>query len=331
MTSLGLLVTGVGSTTAQSVIKGVRRQREYDVHVVGVDINAAEEIAGSAFCDTFYQVPPASEGRTYVERLVEIVRSESIDLLAPIVDAELPVVAEHRSSLSEECAVLVSDPETIDICNDKHRTYEWLSDRGYPTPETLSDPDADDMQAAFGPDRHLIAKPRRGVSSRDVYELRSPAEYPLVERIDDPVVQPKVDGTEYTVDVYRSGDETTAVPRERVDTRAGISYVGRVVDDERLAALAAQVVDDLGIRGPANVQCFVDGDDVWLFEVNPRFSGSLTLTMEAGLNSPLLALQWAVGDSVTHPDAIDEVTMQRFWNEVFRTPDGTRVRDPPQS
>jgi carbamoyl-phosphate synthase large subunit len=47
--------------------------------------------------------------------------------------------------------------------------------------------------------------------------------------------------------------------------------------------------------GPINIQCrIVDGRPV-IFEINPRFSGGIPLTIEAGADFPLMILQLAAG------------------------------------
>ena len=51
---VNILITGIGSTTAISVVKGLRQQKEISTKIVGVDINHRNEIAGSRFCDIFY-------------------------------------------------------------------------------------------------------------------------------------------------------------------------------------------------------------------------------------------------------------------------------------
>lgn len=325
MSELTVLVTGVGSTTAQSVLKGLNAQDQYETFVVGTDTHAADEIAGTAFCDAFYRIPPATEEAAYVSALRETVRTERVDLLVPIVDPELRVLADNRGEIEKECELLLSSHRTVEICGDKRETARWMEANGVQTPTTVADPTTDDLKRLFEDAPSLIAKPRRGVSSRGVYELHSPADRVLLERIDDPIVQPKLDGTEYTIDVFRTDEHTIAVPRKRVDTRSGISYKGRTVDDEGIAGRATNVADALEIVGPANIQCFETDGELSFFEVNPRFSGSLPLTIEAGLNSPQCALQWAAGDQVTFPDEIREVTMCRFWEEAFHADGETHI------
>jgi len=45
MRKINVLITGVGSTTAISAIKGLRKQKEFKIFIVGVDINEKDNIA----------------------------------------------------------------------------------------------------------------------------------------------------------------------------------------------------------------------------------------------------------------------------------------------
>ncbi|NHN60114.1 MULTISPECIES: ATP-grasp domain-containing protein [Halorussus] len=315
--SLTVVVTGVGSTTAQSVLKGLRKQQTYDVEIIGVDINPSTNIAGAYFCDHFERVAPATHTKQYLSDLRTIVDRYGVDLVIPIVDIELGVIAEHRNVFDEEVKILLPSEETIRICNDKYDTYEWFSATGIPTPTTLSNPTLAEVLDHFN-SFPLVAKPTKGVSSRDVYEIRNEDELCLLERIDTPVVQPKLAGDEYTLDAFRRDGQTVVVPRQRVDTRSGISYKGRTVDEPRLIEYGKRIMDELNLFGPANIQCFVDSDGgINFFEINPRFSGSLSLTIEAGVNSPRFALDWAADESSSIEQDFEEVTMHRYWNEVF--------------
>jgi carbamoyl-phosphate synthase large subunit len=326
MTTLTVLVTGVGSTTAQSVLKGLLAQEKYTISIVGTDIHEADEIVGAVFCDTFYNVPPATKPQDYISSLREIIIEEEIELLIPIVDPELAVLAKYRERIPSSCELLLSSQDTVETCNDKYQMAKWMESNGVESPTTIYNPSDDQLESLFESAPSLIAKPRRGVSSRGVYELQSVEDRALLDRIDNPIVQPKIEGKEYTIDVFRTAEKTVAVPRERIDTRSGISYKGRTVSDKRLISKAEEIVNSLDVIGPANLQCFESEDNtLTFFEVNPRFSGSLPLTIEAGLNSPRCALEWAVGDQVSFPNSIREITMCRFWEEAFHSTDGTKI------
>jgi len=321
MKKINVLITGVGSTTALSVIKGLKKQNEFDVFIVGTDINEKYDIAGSKFCDKFFKVPIAFEEENYIDTLVSIINSESIDLLIPIVDIELEVIARNRNIIEKSTYLLLSSYNIIMTCNDKLKTYEFFENIGIPTLKTVLFDDSSDIKNLIdsaGVDFPFIVKPRKGVSSRDVYEIQNEEELPLIKRIKDPVIQEKGRGQEYTIDVFCDGEKViSAVPRRRIETRAGISYKGITEKDKKLINYAKKIAEELHIKGPANIQCFKNGDEVKFFEINPRFSGSLPLTIAAGVNTPLFALKMAAGEELRPTMDFKIVRMCRYWEEVF--------------
>jgi len=318
---LKVLITGVGSTTALSVIKGLKKQDIFDTFIVGTDINEKNNIAGSNFCDKFFKVPPAIEEKNYVSTIVDIIKTESIDLLIPIVDIELEVIAQYRDVIEKYTYLLLSSYDTVMICNDKFRTYDFFKRLRIPTIKTTlidGSIDVKNLLARSNMDFPIIVKPRKGVSSRDVYEIHNEEELTYIKRVKDPIVQEKAYGKEYTIDVFCDGEKLiSAVPRRRIEIRDGISYKGQIEKDEKLINYAKKITEKLRIKGPANIQCFKNGDEVKFFEINPRFSGSLPLTIAAGVNTPLFALKMAVGEELKPVDDFKIVKMCRYWEEVF--------------
>jgi carbamoyl-phosphate synthase large subunit len=310
----------VGSTTAISVIKGLKKQNEFDVSIVGTDINEKTSIAGSHFCDRFYRVPPAINETDYIHVLESIVNSESVDLIIPIVDIELEVIARNRDIIESSAYLLLSSYDTIMTCADKFKVYEFFKNVGIPTPKTILVNDSINFEliAKSGMNFPLIVKPRKGLGSRDVYEIRDEEELFLVQRVKNPILQEMCLGQEYTIDVFYDGTRlVSAVPRKRIETRSGISYKGETEKDVELAEYTRKIAEKLDIKGPANIQCFKAGKEARFTEVNPRFSGSLPLTIEAGVNTPLFGLKMAAGDKLEPVEDFKSVRMCRYWEEVF--------------
>ena len=315
-----VLITGVGSTTAISVIKGLKKQTKYEIKIIGTDIFQEDSIAGSKFCDKFFVVPPASNEPEYISKLLDVINKESIDILIPIVDIELEIIAKNRIAFNNTF-ILLSSYETIMRCNDKMNTYEFFNKYDLPTLKTISIQKNDNINdKILDSDLKypLITKPRNGVSSRDVYEIKNFRENALIRRVDNPILQEKGFGEEYTIDIFGDGERLiSAVPRKRIETRSGISYKGKTVRNKILIKYSEIIYRKLKFIGPANLQCFVKGDDVKFFDINPRFSGSLPLTIESGINTPLLALQIVSGQQLTPITNFKIVQMCRYWDEVF--------------
>ncbi|MGD0995606.1 MAG: ATP-grasp domain-containing protein [Candidatus Bathyarchaeia archaeon] len=317
--NLRVLITGAGSTTAISVMKGLRKQREFEVFIVGTDTNERTDIAGSNFCDKFYTVAQATAEKKYLKTLEDLIKSELIDLLIPIVDNELEVIARNRYIIERATFLLLSSYDTISTCYDKFKTYEFFNNSNIPTVKTiLVDQNCDIESLVQDITFPIILKPRMGVSSRDVYEIKNKDELFLLKRVKNPIIQEMAKGQEYTIDIFYDGKKIiSAVPRKRIETRAGISYKGQTEKDETLINYACQIAEKLNIKGPANIQCFKNGDEIRFIEINPRFSGSLPLTIEAGVNMPLFTLKMAVGEELEPVEDFKIVKMCRYWEEIF--------------
>lgn len=318
---LNILITSIGSTTAISVVKGLKDQKEFKVRIVGTDINEKTNIAGSNFCDKFYTVPLATDEKAYLLSLVKIIESESIDLLIPIHDIELEILAKNRNIIEDLTYLLLSSFKTILTCNDKVKAIQFFNSIGIPSPKTFlveDYPDVLNQIAQLELKFPLISKPNKGVSSKDVYELLNEKDLFLINKVKDPIIQEKLKGVEYTIDVFCNGKNLiAAVPRIRLETRSGISYKGQTQKDEILINYAKRITESLEIKGPANIQCFKFNNEVKFFEINPRFSGGLPLTIAAGVNTPLLALKLFTGEKLEPIENFKICKMCRYWQEVF--------------
>lgn len=320
MDTVTVLITGAGTTTALSVMKGLRGQDEVPIRIVAVDMNP--ECGGRYFSDAFHCIPRA-DSPDFIDALVEICRMEEVGLLIPIVDYEFVRLAEARQRFTAAgCEIVISSAETIRICNDKDRTHAFFADHGIPKPmfypaDTVVHQAPDELPFP------LIIKPRSdGRGSIDVYKLDDAQDLAYwTRRVRDPLFEEYVEGREYTIDTLSdfNGRVIAAVPRERLEVKAGICYKGRTVRNLGLMNWGARIASALDIIGPANIQCRVTPcGDVKFFEVNPRFAATLPITIAAGVNMPLLQIKMAIGLPVAEPlAAFDEVTMLRYWDEIF--------------
>jgi carbamoyl-phosphate synthase large subunit len=317
---INVLITGMGSTTAISVVKSLRQQKEIKVRIIGVDINNKNEIAGSYFCDIFYRVPWATNSN-YISEIVKICKVENIQIIFPIVDSELEIIAENIELFcAMNIKVWLSKLKTIQICNDKYKTYKFLLKHHFTTPQSWLPEEVKGSEDKMT--YPLIVKPRNGFSSIDVFKVENAVDLlQTLKKVNQPIIQEYLSGTEFTIDVV-ADDEShilAIVPRERIQVKAGISYKARTVKDEKLSEQAKEIAQALNINGHCNIQCRLQNNVPKFFEVNPRFSGTLPLTMAAGINSPLMLVKLAQGKKLEQRffDFKENVYMARYWEEIF--------------
>lgn len=267
------------------------------------------------------EIVPAVNDANCLPALLELVARRSIGLIVPTIDTELMFYARHRDDFGAAgCGINISDPATIDIGNDKNKTFDFLRRLGIPTPRLW-------MLAEFRSnfDSRLlpaIAKPRAGSGSIGVCALRRAEE--VAALTGDLVVQSLAPGREYTVDVYidAAGRCRCAVPRLRLETRAGEVSKAVTVRNQTVADLARRVAVSLpGARGVLNVQIFHDdaSDIANVIEINPRFGGGYPLSHQAGAPMTTWLLQEAMGlpCSASDDQWREGVVMLRYDDAIF--------------
>ena len=309
---LNVLILDMGSTTAISVAKGLAVQNDFNVRVFGADTHNSWEIAGSAFCHKFFTIPMAKTGKPYLQSILRIIRENKIDLIIPIVDSELEILAKYRGYIERKTCLLLSPEMSIRICNDKYLTYRFLTDHAIPTLKTWTEGEND------GYEYPIVVKPRFGLGSKGLHIVHSIEQKKATPHEEEYILQEYCNGREYTVDIFaRKGELLAAVPRWRRETRDGISYSGQICKNSTMVFYAAEIAKHLNIHGPANIQCFLKDSSVFISEINPRFSAGLPLTTAAGVNIPLMCLRLATGEDIEYQESFKNISMCRYWEEVF--------------
>ena len=262
--------------------------------VIVTDVNPLSPAVHVA--DRSYRVPMATD-ESYITELVTICEAEQVRLVVPTIDDELPVIAAARDQFKALRAVVACSPaETSALCNDKYETCVQLTAAGVSAARSyLPAQLTEDMALP------LFVKPRVGRGAVGAFAAHTPDELDFFLRyVPTPIVQEYLNGPEFTIDVLCDfdGRPLSIVPRERVVIRAGVSDRGRTVNDPRLIALAEATCAALKFAGPINIQCRMRHDMPVIFEINPRFSGGVPLTIQAGADFPAMLLKLALGRKV---------------------------------
>ena len=316
MRSLNVLMTAASRRVplVQSFRQALRALG-IDGRVIVTDVNPLSPAVHVA--DRAYRVPMATDPE-YIAELLAICEAERVRLLVPTIDDELPLFGEAKDQFAHIGTKVACSPASTSItCNDKYATCARLQDAGVAAAATFL-PDALPAAPAFP----LFIKPRIGRGAVGAYQVRSVEELQFFSKyVSDPVIQEYLEGPEFTIDVLCDfeGTPLSIVPRERVVIRAGVIDRGRTVNDPRLILLAEAACAALPFAGPLNIQCRMRGREPVIFEINPRFSGGIPLTIQAGADFPQMLLHLALGRRV--PPSIgsfrDGLWMTSFESSFF--------------
>jgi carbamoyl-phosphate synthase large subunit len=312
-----VLVTGAGGPAAVSILRTIGDGAvtflagDIDPFAAGLYLVAPQDRV----------MLPRGDREDFAEVLLAVCERERVDVLIPTVDTELLPVATNRERFAAVgTRLVVASPETLGICLDKWVLHQRCEG-------AVRVPDTQLVGADFDPagiDLPAIVKPRRGSGSRGIVLARERDVLQALPRDETLLVQEHLPGAEYSLDVLARADGHVAavVPRERLKIDSGIAVTGRTRHDDRLDAIARAVAQCIGLTTVANVQVKeAAGGEPALLEVNPRFPGTMPLTVASGVHMPRLALGEALGEAIPDgPQAFDDVAMVRFLDEAFFAP-----------
>lgn len=316
---LKILVTACGCPGASTLIQMMRQNGEREVEIVGVDMD--HEAIGRFLTDSFYTVPAASSD-DYIERLLEVVRRESPDVLFPESSFEVPVLARHKAEFEAlGTAVVVSSPESIDLANNKYLMYEALRQEtdlllpGYRWPKSL-DEFVESAHELGYPDKAVCFKPHvakgsRGfrimdaaISRRDLLMNYKPnSRYMSLDEFvtifegepdfPDFIVMEYLLGQELTTDsLCLDGEELLTTVKTVEQARWGVIVRGELVRRPDLLEQTREILRVIPLSYCVNLQFIGDR----LIEINPRVSSFI---YQDDFIAPYVAVKLALGEIET--------------------------------
>jgi carbamoyl-phosphate synthase large subunit len=241
---------------------------------------------------------PLIDDPDYVPALQRLCSEHGVGAIVPLTDLDIEVLAQARAD-GRLPQALVPDPAIASATYDKYETHLLLERLGLPTPPTV-------LPGSEPHSYPVMVKPRRGSGARSIHPARDAAEAAFFcAYVDEPVmVQKLMNGPEFSIDTLsdRDGRCLNAIPRTMIESRGGESIKGTVIEDPELVALACDVVEAIGTRGPCTVQAFRDKDvGLGITDVNTRFGGAYPAPMYAALPGrtyPELIVRMARGEAV---------------------------------
>jgi len=171
-----------------------------------------------------------------------------------------------------------------------------------------------------------IIKPRFGRGGTGVFkaENRHDLEF-YIQDVEQPVIQEFIEGVEYTIDIFADleGNSLSIIPRVRLQVESGISVKAKTVYDEEIISHCDKIARKLKLTGPSCVQCMKNDRKLAFTEINPRFGGGSALSIKADKSIISNLIKMVQGETPVPSHRFEqELTMLRYYNEVFLTQDG---------
>ena len=304
-----LLFSGAGGSIFPYMFEML--EEKYDVYAMDSD----PKIARLYEDEKIFTVPNISDDN-FVTTILDIISEHKIDVYIPGIDEEILIAIE----ISKEMNIQVLSPSQtfVELCLDKFKLMKVLSDKNISNIDTYM---GDNYSEEF--EYPIFLKPNVGRGSRGIKKIDTLVEYEAYFVLEeyakkDILVQPFIGGEEYTVSVTVNNlNQLISIVPKIVYTKQGITKYAQSIKHEKIEAICKKIVEELKPQGSFNVQLKLYDNVVYIFEINPRFSTTLVLSVASGVNEVDLAIENFDKEKVDYIDDFKELKLIRRWENFF--------------
>lgn len=308
-----VLITGASGAGTVDVLRSLAATGEYEL--IGCDSSYAS--VGFTIAARGYIVPLGASPE-FEPTFADILERERPDFVVPCVDEEIPIVHALVARSHPGTRVLTPTPEFCRDTLDKWRMFERMRGAGLSVARTWL---AGDAAEATYP---AIVKPRVGRGSRGLAFLSGPSDLrAYLDAAASPpdrfIVQERLIGREFTTSaVVALGGPLLAVVPKEATAKKGITQIGVTRRVPAIDRLCADIQAKLRADGPFNVQLVLGEDGVpRVFEINPRYSTTVALTLASGVDEVDAVLRHALGKDPGRLDFEPDLMMMRYLSQIF--------------
>lgn len=248
--------------------------------------------AGMDLVREWAQVPYAREAR-YVPQLLALCKERKIQAVLPVNETELEVLDQHREVFAREnIRLIMNSPVLLRNCLDKYTCMQELARLGVQVPKTTRPEDITDEHGQY------ILKPRSGCGSKFLKRAGSAEEVrEVAAQYDGPLIVQEYlpdESEEYTMGVFSDGISTRCILFRRKLTHGYTSFV-ELARDEAVEGIGHRIAQAWNLRGSINIQMRRKNGKAYVFEINPRLSGTTHFRALLGFNDAYWWCETAFG------------------------------------
>ena len=347
MDSSRVLITNADYKNALAVVRSLGKK--------GINITAASHKPlpvsfYSKYCNkrrSYY--PPTENHKKFVGSLLNIVKEDRIEVLFPIgVDTTLPV-SYFKEKFLPYTKVPIADYNILVKAHDKSLTLPIAKDIGIPIPETYYPESLEEViEISEKIEYPTIIKRRKGsgvddgvrlARSKDdlvkkYKEIESIPSDSLINEQKHPLIQEYIPGEIRDVNVlFNKGKPRAALAQRRIWTLppdGGPGILNETINDPSLIDLSLKIMKEIKWHGLAQVEFKLDSNGKpRLMEINPKFWGTLELSIKAGIDFPRLLYEMTMYEDVEPVFTYEKLTF--LWvfpsNVKYLLQSSNKVRD----
>ncbi len=288
------------------VIRSLKEDPGLSVYVVGLAYDAMDPgIYMDWLVDKAYILPyPSVSEEDFISRVLDIHERSGIDVLVPTLDAELPIYIKAAPSLScKGIKTFLPSREQFEL-REKTRLGEVAKKMGIMVPESVSITSPSqllEIVKSFGYPLMIKGVFYKAYMAHTYQEAVGYFHKIVAEWGYPVIVQRVVKGEEMNVIGVgdgEGGDLGLIAIKKLWTTALGKIWTGVTIKNQLLLDAARRFLEVFRWRGAFELECIVEGNDLYLIEINPRFPAWVYFSTGVGVNLPSRLVKAAVGMDV---------------------------------
>ncbi len=315
-----MYVSGISGVVGCGIIKNLRMAYP-EIRIYGTALD--EFNIGRHLVDQFF-LCPRSDSESYLPWLSNFLSANKIDYSIPGIELDLHIWNANREIFKKiDCCLIMNDSNLINSTRDKYKFFLKLEKYNFShTIPTLIGENYGELCEIFGTNR-IIAKPKIGYAKKGFLEIESESDFidAIGSNARDLIFQPNLssDGNEYTSSVFGDGEG---------DFSSIINLLRRLAPDgysKYVTSYSSSILTDV-IRkyceifkplGPTNFQFISKDDQIFLLEINPRFSSSTSMRGLLGYNESKMVLDYYEDGILPKQPNIKSGSVIRFIEDFY--------------
>lgn len=286
-----VLITDAAYTHTLGAVRSLGRA---GIRVTAVSPDRRAVSFYSRYCHNKILCPDPGNEEQFIDFIRDYIQENPVDVLIPVGYLSTVAISRHKKELLPFTRIPVAEYESMQVACNKQKTMQLASTLDVPVPgEYTSVEDITEFP--------IVAKDPYG--SGKIRYIGSPREF---ERLDlnGSLLQEYIPGAGYGFFALFNRGEVRAYFMHRrkreFPVTGGPSTCAESIYDEEVKRIGLKLLESLRWHGVAMVEFKKDNRDgvFKLMEINPKFWGSLDLSIASGVNFPLLLVNMALNGDI---------------------------------
>tara|TARA_B100000989_G_scaffold294175_1_gene272766 strand:- start:6596 stop:7642 length:1047 start_codon:yes stop_codon:yes gene_type:complete len=332
-----VFVTGAGCAIGQAIIKSLNISKLK----INISVGDISQISLEIYNKNKFLIPKVEKKKS-LKWYLKFFKLNKFDIIFIGSEYEIEFFSKHKVEIEKKTGTLIciSHFDTIKLFNDKLSTIKFLKKNNFNYPKTLDIKNKVLKNKDIKLKYPLYLKNTKGTSSRNVFLVKNL--YELKEKsklIQNPIIQenlgkkydPFCFHDEYTCSLFygKNGELIGPFLSERI-LKHGTSWAVRSIKNRTLKNLIIKLGKNLRGIGSINFQLKKHKNKFYIFEINPRFSGTTYIRAILGFNEPelfvknyflnqkLININYRKGNSYRYFDDIVKLNNRRILKKNLK-------------